>query len=243
MNNLLLRSSADIIALVPAAGIGSRMNSDCPKQYLSIAGKTIIEHTLSALLDHPRIRHVVIVLNPTDTQFQSLEVVSDSRITTVTGGEQRADSVLAGLNHLAHVTGNDNCWVLVHDAARPCLHHDDLDRLLQLAEADEQGNMACGGILASPVRDTMKRGRVGQIIDHTVERQDLWHALTPQFFPLMLLRDCLSKALSQHANITDEASALEYCGYQPVLVNGRSDNIKVTCPEDLALAEFYLSRK
>ncbi|MCC8375265.1 MULTISPECIES: 2-C-methyl-D-erythritol 4-phosphate cytidylyltransferase [Photorhabdus] len=243
MNNLLLRSCADIIALVPAAGIGSRMNSDCPKQYLSIAGKTIIEHTLAALLAHPRIQHVVIVLNPADTQFQSLEVASDSRITTVTGGEQRADSVLAGLNHLVHLTGNDHCWVLVHDAARPCLHHDDLDRLLQLAEADEQGNMACGGILASPVRDTMKRGRVGQIIDHTVERQGLWHALTPQFFPLMLLRDCLSKALSQHANITDEASALEYCGYQPVLVNGRSDNIKVTRPEDLALAEFYLSRK
>lgn len=243
MNNLLLRSCADIIALVPAAGIGSRMNLDCPKQYLSIVGKTIIEHTLAALLAHPRIQHVVIVLNPADTQFQSLEIASDSRITTVTGGEQRADSVLAGLNHLVHLTGSDHCWVLVHDAARPCLHHDDLDRLLQLAEADEQGNMACGGILASPVRDTMKRGRVGQIIDHTVERQDLWHALTPQFFPLMLLRDCLSKALSQHANITDEASALEYCGYQPVLVNGRSDNIKVTRPEDLALAEFYLSRK
>ncbi|MCT8345166.1 2-C-methyl-D-erythritol 4-phosphate cytidylyltransferase [Photorhabdus kleinii] len=243
MNNLLLRSCADIIALVPAAGIGSRMNSDCPKQYLSIAGKTIIEHTLAALLAHPRIQHVVIVLNPADTQFQSLEIASDSRITTVTGGEQRADSVLAGLNHLVHLTSNDHCWVLVHDAARPCLHRDDLDRLLQLAVADEQGNMACGGILASPVRDTMKRGRVGQIIDHTVERQDLWHALTPQFFPLMLLRDCLSKALSQHANITDEASALEYCGYQPVLVNGRSDNIKVTRPEDLALAEFYLSRK
>ncbi|WP_323840382.1 2-C-methyl-D-erythritol 4-phosphate cytidylyltransferase [Photorhabdus africana] len=243
MNNLLLRSCADIIALVPAAGIGSRMNSDCPKQYLFIAGKTIIEHTLAALLAHPRIQHVVIVLNPADTQFQSLEVASDSRITTVTGGEQRADSVLAGLNHLVHLTDNDHCWVLVHDAARPCLHHDDLNRLLQLAEANEQGNMACGGILASPVRDTMKRGRVDQIIDHTVERQDLWHALTPQFFPLMLLRDCLSKALSQHVNITDEASALEYCGYQPVLVNGRSDNIKVTCPEDLALAEFYLSRK
>ncbi|OWO81001.1 2-C-methyl-D-erythritol 4-phosphate cytidylyltransferase [Photorhabdus luminescens] len=244
MNNLLLHSCADIIALVPAAGIGSRMNSDCPKQYLSIAGKTIIEHTLALLLDHPRIRHVVIVLNPADTQFHSLEVASDSRITTVVGGEQRADSVLAGLNHLAHLTGGDNnCWVLVHDAARPCLYHDDLERLLQLAVADEQGNIACGGILASPVRDTMKRGRVGQVIDHTVERQDLWHALTPQFFPLMLLRDCLSKALSQHANITDEASALEYCGYQPVLVNGRSDNIKVTRSEDLALAEFYLSRK
>ncbi|WP_445375589.1 2-C-methyl-D-erythritol 4-phosphate cytidylyltransferase [Photorhabdus tasmaniensis] len=243
MNDLLLHSCADIIALVPAAGIGSRMNSDCPKQYLSIAGKAVIEHTLAALLAHPRIQRVVVVLNPADTQFQSLEVASNPRITTVIGGKQRADSVLAGLNHLAHLAGNDNRWVLVHDAARPCLHHDDLERLLQLAEADEQGNMACGGILASPVSDTMKRGGVGQVIDHTVERQDLWHALTPQFFPLMLLRDSLSKALSQHANITDEASALEYCGYQPVLVHGRSDNIKVTRREDLALAEFYLSRK
>ncbi|NHB88361.1 2-C-methyl-D-erythritol 4-phosphate cytidylyltransferase [Photorhabdus tasmaniensis] len=243
MNDLLLHSCADIIALVPAAGIGSRMNSDCPKQYLSIAGKAVIEHTLAALLAHPRIQRVVVVLNPADTQFQFLEVASNPRITTVIGGKQRADSVLAGLNHLAHLAGNDNRWVLVHDAARPCLHHDDLERLLQLAETDEQGNMACGGILASPVSDTMKRGGVGQVIDHTVERQDLWHALTPQFFPLMLLRDSLSKALSQHANITDEASALEYCGYQPVLVHGRSDNIKVTRREDLALAEFYLSRK
>ncbi|MBV2174761.1 2-C-methyl-D-erythritol 4-phosphate cytidylyltransferase, partial [Escherichia coli] len=101
----------------------------------------------------------------------------------------------------------------------------------------------CGGILAAPVRDTMKRSlKASQLIDHTVEREALWHALTPQFFPLLLLRDCLSKALEENAVITDEASALEYCGYQPVLVPGRADNLKVTRPEDLTLAEFYLSR-
>ena len=149
------------------------------------------------------------------------------------GGEQRADSVLAGLNKAdgAH-------WVLVHDAARPCLHPDDLTRLLALTHTSE-----VGGILAAPVRDTMKRAAPGQCaIDHTVERQNLWHALTPQLFPLALLRSCLQRALNEGAVVTDEASALEYCGFHPELVDGRADNIKVTRPEDLSLAAFYLSR-
>ena len=128
--------------------------------------------------------------------------------------------------------------MLVHDAARPCLHQDDLSRLLQLCETSRTG-----GILAAPVRDTMKRAEPGRAaIAHTVERNDLWHALTPQFFPRELLVDCLTRALNEGATITDEASALEYCGFHPELVAGRADNIKVTRPEDLALAEFYLTR-
>jgi len=141
--------------------------------------------------------------------------------------------VLAGL----HAAG-DAEWVLVHDAARPCLHQDDLSRLLSLCETSRTG-----GILAAPVRDTMKRAEPGKgAIAHTVDRNDLWHALTPQFFPLPLLKMCLTRALNDGATITDEASALEHCGYHPELVAGRADNIKVTRPEDLALAEFYLTR-
>ncbi len=228
-----------IVALIPAAGIGSRMKSDCPKQYLMVAGKTIIEHTLLSLLLNPQISQIFIALSPEDDQFSQLEIANNARIKTIIGGAQRADSVLAGLNALTAAEYDEKTWVLVHDAARPCLHQNDLNNLIQLIDVPS----CCGGILAAPVRDTMKRGAKGSnTIDHTVERAELWHALTPQFFPLKLLKQCLSTALNQQAVITDEASALEYCGYQPTLVLGRADNLKVTQPEDLALAEFYLSR-
>ncbi|WP_192458795.1 2-C-methyl-D-erythritol 4-phosphate cytidylyltransferase [Musicola keenii] len=230
--SISLDSLPDVVAVLPAAGNGSRMCSDRPKQYLTIHDRTIIEHTLSALLQHPRIRRIVVAVSAGDTYFARLPLASDPRIQVVTGGRERADSVLAGLSQI-----QDAEWVLVHDAARPCLHPDDLERLLMLTRESE-----IGGILAVPVRDTMKRGDNGRIT-HTVSRDELWHALTPQLFPLALLRDCLSKALQDGATITDEASALEYCGYQPRLVPGRSDNIKVTRPEDLALAEFYLTRR
>lgn len=227
-------SCPHVIAVVPAAGIGSRMLSECPKQYLSIGNKTILEHSLDALLAHPAITRAIVVLSPQDTHFAQLPVAQDPRIIPVTGGELRADSVLAGLKAAAPAQ-----WVLVHDAARPCLHLSDLTRLLELTRHSE-----VGGILAAPVRDTMKRAISGSVesIDHTVEREALWHALTPQLFPLALLRQCLERALCEGATVTDEASALEYCGYHPELVSGRSDNLKVTRPEDLALAEFYLTQ-
>ncbi|MGM3183050.1 2-C-methyl-D-erythritol 4-phosphate cytidylyltransferase [Dickeya oryzae] len=222
---------AEVVAVLPAAGNGSRMLSDRPKQYLSIGTKTILEHTVAALLRQPRIQRIIIAISADDPYFSALPLASDPRIQVVNGGRQRADSVLAGLQQVQQAD-----WVLVHDAARPCLHQDDLSRLLLLT-----GQSEVGGILAAPVRDTMKRSRDGRI-DHTVEREALWHALTPQLFPLALLRSCLERALREGATITDEASALEYCGYQPQIVPGRADNIKVTRPEDLALAEFYLTR-
>ncbi|ATM97102.1 2-C-methyl-D-erythritol 4-phosphate cytidylyltransferase [Yersinia frederiksenii] len=227
-------SLPEIVAVLPAAGIGSRMQADCPKQYLIAGGKTIIEHAIFSLLNHPRIQRVIVVLHPQDQQFSSLSIAQDPRISVVHGGEQRADSVMAGLRYAGRAE-----WVLVHDAARPCLHADDLERLLSIIEYSK-----VGGILAAPVRDTMKRSEAGvQAIAHTVDRQALWHALTPQLFPLELLKMCLSRALQDGAVVTDEASALEHCGYHPILVSGRSDNIKVTRPEDLALAEFYLTQR
>ncbi|MGL5385851.1 MAG: 2-C-methyl-D-erythritol 4-phosphate cytidylyltransferase [Enterobacterales bacterium] len=226
-------SSSQVIAVLPAAGIGSRMQADCPKQYLTIGHQTILEHAIHALLRHPRISQVIVAISPEDQQFKTLPIAQDPRVLVTEGGQQRADSVLAGLQ-LA-----DNAhWVLVHDAARPCLHPDDLERLLAIT-----AHTKVGGILAAPVRDTMKRAQVDQnVIAHTVERQDLWHALTPQLFPLELLKICLQRALDEGAAVTDEASALEHCGYHPLLVAGRSDNIKVTRPEDLALAAFYLTQ-
>lgn len=226
-------SSPQVIAVLPAAGIGSRMQAECPKQYLTIGHQTILEHAIHALLRHPRITQVIVAISPEDQQFKTLSIASDPRVLVTEGGQQRADSVLAGLQ----LAGNAH-WVLVHDAARPCLHPDDLERLLAITEHSK-----VGGILAAPVRDTMKRAQVGEsIISHTVERQDLWHALTPQLFPLELLKLCLQRALDEGATVTDEASALEHCGYHPLLVAGRADNIKVTRPEDLALAAFYLTQ-
>lgn len=226
-------SFPDVIAVVPAAGIGSRMQSECPKQYLSIGGKTLLEHALNSLLAHPAVSRIIVAISPDDPYFSTLPMASDPRVMVVKGGKERADSVLAGLKAVSSAR-----WVLVHDAARPCLHIDDLSRLLAIAATSQ-----VGGILAAPVRDTMKRAGPGkQEIAHTVDREALWHALTPQLFPLELLRDCLVRALNEGATITDEASALEYCGYHPELVMGRSDNIKVTRPEDLALAAFYLTQ-
>jgi 2-C-methyl-D-erythritol 4-phosphate cytidylyltransferase len=195
--------------------------------------KTILEHSVAALLAHPRVTRVVIAISPGDARFAALPLANHPHITVVDGGTERADSVLAGIR-----AAGEAPWVLVHDAARPCLHQDDLARLLALSDTSP-----IGGILAAPVRDTMKRAEPGaRAIAHTVERVDLWHALTPQFFPRELLHDCLTRALNEGATITDEASALEYCGYHPVIVEGRADNIKITRPEDLQLAEFYLTR-
>ncbi|AWK15180.1 2-C-methyl-D-erythritol 4-phosphate cytidylyltransferase [Candidatus Fukatsuia symbiotica] len=234
-----MNSLSEVIAVLPAAGIGSRMQTACPKQYLMLRGKTILEHAIEILLYHPIVQRIIVVLNRQDDRFHSLPIAGNAKISVVHGGDQRADSVMAALRHVEK-NAKKSMWVLVHDAARPCLHGDDLDLLLNII-----GHSKIGGILATPVRDTMKRAiapvAARATIAHTVERQQLWHALTPQFFPFELLKTCLSRAIDEKAEITDEAAALEYCGYYPQLINGRSDNIKVTYPEDLALAEFYLT--
>ncbi|WP_429165835.1 2-C-methyl-D-erythritol 4-phosphate cytidylyltransferase [Aeromonas rivipollensis] len=220
-----------LTAIVPAAGIGSRMGADCPKQYLTLAGKTILEHTLGCLLSHPAIARVIVALAPHDEWFEQLAVAADPRILRVEGGVERAYSVLNAL-HVA-----EGKWVLVHDAARPCLCHGDLDKLIATA-------MACdGAILGSRVRDTMKRTDGAGNIVATVEREQLWHALTPQMFPAGTLKRALEEGLALGALITDEASAMERAGFTVKMVEGRADNIKVTRPEDLSLAELFLQQQ
>ena len=217
--------------VVPAAGIGSRMGASCPKQYLPLAGKFLIEHTLERLLAHPRIERVVVALAADDDFFQTLPVASHPRLMTTTGGCERADSVLNGLSLV------ESEWVLVHDAARPCITHQDIDRLIHAGLAGD------GAILGSRVRDTMKRSDAAGYIQKTVDRDQLWHALTPQFFRTGLLRDAIQQGQSQGLPITDEASAMELAGWRPLMVEGRADNIKVTRPEDLALAALFLSQQ
>ncbi|MEE2025294.1 MULTISPECIES: 2-C-methyl-D-erythritol 4-phosphate cytidylyltransferase [Alkalimonas] len=219
-----------LAAVVPAAGIGSRMQSELPKQYLKLHGRTILEHSVAALRQAQPQLPLVIALAEHDRYFSQTSLVGCGGIQTVPGGKERADSVLAALQQL-DVASYD--WVLVHDAARPLLHVTDLKKLV--TQCQQAG---CGGILAAPVRDTMKRG--GPQIEQTVDRHRLWHALTPQLFPLLPLKQALTAALAEGVTITDEASAMEWAGHPVLLVEGRSDNIKVTRPEDLALAAFYL---
>ncbi|MEZ9571534.1 2-C-methyl-D-erythritol 4-phosphate cytidylyltransferase [Vibrio splendidus] len=223
-----------VIAVVPAAGVGSRMKADRPKQYLQIHGKTILEHTVEKLLSHPQVSKIVVAVSDDDPYYPELPLNLNPLVIRVSGGTERADSVLSALDYIAQQQLSD--WVMVHDAARPCIQLSDIDKLIS-------GSMThdVGAILAAPVRDTMKRGVQGQI-EHTVDRVDLWHALTPQMFRSKPLRKVLSEALQQGVSITDEASAFEWKGLSPALIAGRSDNFKITQPEDLALAEFYLSQ-
>ncbi|MBU3824041.1 MAG: 2-C-methyl-D-erythritol 4-phosphate cytidylyltransferase, partial [Candidatus Oceanisphaera merdipullorum] len=230
MTESTLNTAPLYTAIVPAAGIGSRMAADRPKQYLTLAGATVLEQTLSRLLEHSAIGTIIVAISPHDCWFEQLALAAHPRIKRVLGGAERADTVL---NAMAFVTTD---WVLVHDAARPCLHGVDLDAVLKA------GCQAQGAILASRVRDTMKRGDGQGAISASVARDELWHALTPQCFSTDTLRQALSGALAAGVTITDEASAMEWAGFKPQLVEGRSDNIKITRPEDLALASFFLAQ-
>lgn len=226
---------ASVVAVVPAAGVGSRMQADRPKQYLYIDGKTVLEHTVERLLSFPNIKQVVVAIAEHDPYFPQLSLATHPNVVRVSGGSERAESVLAALTYIEQQQSSE--WVMVHDAARPCVTLHDLNQLLNTALQHD-----VGAILATPVRDTMKRADEQQNIAHTVERQALWHALTPQMFRAEPLTKALRSALEQNITITDEASAMEWRGEAPALVQGRADNIKITQPEDLALAEFYLSR-
>lgn len=230
-----LNNLNDIIAIVPAAGVGCRMNSQIPKQYLKVGSKTILEHTLNKLLTHPQITQVIVVISSEDNIFNTLSIAQHDKIKVALGGKTRADSVLAGLKLL-----NDEQWALVHDAARPCVTHCDITRLIETVTTKKQG-----GILATRVSDTIKRACQNNdtIIDYSEDRTYLWGAATPQLFNAGELKSCLQQALNDHVAITDEASAIEYCGGHPLLIECRGDNIKITHPEDLALATFYLTKQ
>lgn len=231
--------SNKVWCVIPAAGIGKRMLSAIPKQYLRLNGKTVLEHTLSCFLQNPSISGIVVVTSVGDEYWPELAAKYQGKpVYRAVGGRERADSVFNGLKYLQqHLKATEGTKVLVHDAARPCLSQQDLSLLLA-------SNAEQGAILATPVRDTMKRAFKGQqLISHTEERADLWHALTPQLAPLGLLTQALEQALQSGIMITDEASALEYLGFQPLLVEGDVRNIKITRPADLALAEFFLQEQ
>ncbi len=224
-------------AVIPAAGLGERMQSTRPKQYLPLGDKTILEQTLTRLALHPDIDGIVVAIAPNDVWWPELKMTFDCSLLVSQGGESRADSVLNALSTLSENT-TDDPWVLVHDAARPCVRLQDIDAMLQqLAEHP------VGGILGVPVTDTMKRTDSNDVISETVDRRQLWRACTPQMFRLRQLKSAIEQALMAGERITDEASAIEFLGLKPVMVMGHSDNIKITVPQDLIMAEWFLKQQ
>ena len=220
-------------AVIPAAGTGSRMVSEIPKQYLEIAGKSIIEHTLNCFLQHSVITGVVVAISSDDQYWEQLNISSGKPLIMASGGEERCHSVLSALRTLKdHADQND--WVLVHDAARPCLRSEDIDKLIK-----EVSDHKVGGLLAVPARDTMKRS-IDHMVVETVERTGLWHALTPQMFHLNDLMTALENTMQKGLVVTDEAQAMESMNMMPLLVEGHVDNIKITRSQDLDLATHYL---
>jgi len=219
-------------ALVPAAGFGARMGHVVPKQYMNLAGQPMIYHAIATLCNNPEISTVFVVLAPDDEGWRTFDWTEfDEKLQPLfCGGETRAESVLNGL--LASELELDD-WVLVHDAARPCLSAGQLSHLLE-----ELRNDAVGGLLAVPVADTLKRADAMQRIAHTESRAGLWQAQTPQMFRAGLL----IKALENTPGVTDEASAVEALGFFPKLVSSDSSNFKVTYPQDIQLAELLLQQ-
>lgn len=227
-------------SVVPAAGSGSRMQAVMPKQYLTLNNNAVIELTLDKLLHLSDIAGVVVCLARDDSRFDHLAIAKHPRIFKTVGGAERADSVLNGLRHLQSLPDSHDCdWVMVHDAARPCVSHPALARLL--GHCRKTGT---GAILASPVADTLKRQQTNSLcVSETVSREGLWQAHTPQCFRLGELCAALEAAAASKVQITDEASAIEYAGGAVGLIEDSRDNIKITRPEDLALAGFILSQE
>jgi 2-C-methyl-D-erythritol 4-phosphate cytidylyltransferase/2-C-methyl-D-erythritol 2,4-cyclodiphosphate synthase len=221
---------------MPAAGTGRRFGTQVPKQYAELAGRTVIEWALAPFVADPQCAGIVVALAPGDLWWPQVAARLSAQIVTVAGGAQRSESVLQGLRGLAN-RATDRDWVLVHDAARPCLPAADLAALLSaLAQGDT------GGLLAAPGTDTLKLAPAGvpAAVDRTVDRSGLWRALTPQMFRLGALRKALEAAHDAGRTPTDESQALEWVGGRPLLVEGSAANIKVTTAQDLVVAAAIL---
>lgn len=227
--------NARIWCVIPAAGSGQRMDADRPKQYLAIAGRMVIEHTIEKFASHPRISGVTVALAPGDRWWSDARLAGGLGINRCDGGEERFESVLNGLNALKRNGAADDDWALVHDAARPCVRRDDIDRLIDAATAHP-----VGAVLGMPARDTMKRTEADDTVRETLSRGGLWHAFTPQMFRLGPLLRALQRAVKEDAGVTDESQAMERTGAFPVMVEGHSDNVKITTAFDLELAERFL---
>lgn len=225
-----------IWGVVPAAGIGARMGGDVPKQYLPLAGSNVLQCSLRALLAANVCYKIVLALHPDDDGSQLGHYANHPQLIRVNGGAERSDSVLLSLEALSEMA-DESDWVLVHDAARPCVTAQSIADLVEYSTTT-----ACGAILALPVVDTVKQSNDKRVVSDTLDRQKLWCAQTPQLFSLAALRDALQRANAAAIAVTDEASAMEWAGHPVHLVKGTASNLKITYPADLPLADWYLTQ-
>ena len=232
-----MTAELSVWAVIPAAGVGSRMGAQVAKQYLEFQGKTLLEHCLDRLLSHPLIDGAVLALKEDDAHWQQLDYQAAKPVFITHGGEQRQHSVYSGLTTLQYRCGN-NVIALVHDAVRPLVTHAELDRVIAAARNNE-----AGAILACAVTDTLKRQDDAMAIASTEPREGLWRAQTPQVFHLSPLLNALSSVIDQGIAITDDAQAIELQGYRPTLVESSAENLKITTPDDLRLAEIIWSHQ
>lgn len=224
-------------AVVTAAGIGTRMSSEMPKQYLPLQGKWIITHTVERLLQLDYIEKIVVVIAKTDTHWHTSQLAQHPKIISVNeGGQERCQTVWNGLSALAQWADPQD-WVLVHDAVRPCVKIADIEKLVA-----QLHDHPVGGLLCVRASDTIKQCDTAGNVQSTLDRTQLWHAMTPQMFRYQLLQQALEPILAIPQAVTDEAGAIERIGYTPVVVEGCKSNIKITHPVDLQLAEFFLAR-
>jgi len=226
-----------IWAVVPASGTGRRMGSDIPKQYLTIEGKSVLEHTLSRLLEVSGLERITVITAALDKRWDTLPIASHPSIARQAGGDQRYISVLNGVKSLQSEAAPTD-WVLVHDAARPCVRVTDIEKLISKVSQHDTG-----GLLGIPVSNTLKRLHQDRFVQETIDRTDIWQALTPQLFRYEILLEALQLAATRTSSVTDEAAAVEMLGHTPCMVEGAADNIKITTGGDLEMAGFILSRQ
>ena len=221
--------------VVPASGIGQRMNSTIPKQYIILEkGLTILDQCLNTILSNDLISGFIVALDKKDSHFKSSNFAKDPKLISIaTGGKERFNSVLNALNALDQ-NAKPNDWVLVHDAARPCIRKEDINKLIEEVADDK-----VGGILANRIVDTVKQINNGGLVS-TIDRQKLYIAQTPQMFRYAILKDSIEKAIESNMHITDESEALENLNYSIRIVEGSSSNIKITTQEDIHLANYFL---
>lgn len=222
--------------VIPAAGSGSRMQADTPKQYLQINGKAVLQHTIERMAQIPKLQGIVVALSENDPYWSSIQVPENINLITTTGGAQRLHSVLNAL-HVLNSKANVDAWVMVHDAARPCVSLDDVAALHHSINSNH-----CGAILATPITSTIKKVADSQITE-TVDRSNLWNAQTPQMFTLASLKNALESALAANTPITDDAQAVMATGEKVNIVHGSDKNIKITWPSDLSLAKMYMENQ
>lgn len=233
-----LSTITGIVVVIPAAGNGSRMKSDTPKQYLKIGKKMVLDITLEKFLNFDSVEKIVLVTSPNDSSFQELKNINDDRIVVIDGGAERVDTVTNALRFLYDHGLPDETPVMVHDAARPCITSEDIEKLCSWYDSH---NTAC--LLACPVTDTLQKVDSNHQVESVIDRQQVVRALTPQMAKFVDLISAISKAAQDKFLVTDEVSALTYAGYEVGVVYGRDDNLKITHSQDLDLAEFYLARQ